>query len=64
MKSRAKGREIPALQRYGCRQAAWRSESEHENHTASTWKTESLSSYAQAQGGSVLFALVESIRGG
>jgi hypothetical protein len=50
--------------------ALWRlegkfqTEGEHENHAASIWKTESLSSYAQAQTGSVFFALVESIRGG
>ncbi|MGA8001750.1 MAG: hypothetical protein WCA05_08880, partial [Pseudolabrys sp.] len=36
----------------------------HENSVASVWKTGNLSSYAQAQVGSELFALVESIRGG
>ncbi|MGB8187673.1 MAG: hypothetical protein WCF37_21875, partial [Pseudolabrys sp.] len=58
------GPEIPALQRCGGWKVEFQTEGEHENHAASIWKTESLSSYAQAQIGSVFFALVESIRGG
>ena len=60
----SEGPEIPALQRCGGWQVEFQTEGEHENHAANIWKIENLSSYAQAQAGSVFFVLVESIRGG
>ena len=57
MKSLAKGRE---LRPFGVR----RSGSRHEDRSPSIWKVENLSNYTQAQDSSVLFGLVESIRGG
>ena len=61
MKSRAKGR---VLRPFSVMERSPTVKWKHENRVPSIWKIENLSSYAQAQDSSVLFELVESIRGG
>jgi hypothetical protein len=61
MKSLAKGRE---LRPFTVMTSLVGSESRHEDRSPSIWKVENLSNYTQAQDSSVLFGLVESIRGG